>query len=65
MQYLRRPEEGVRFPGTGIVGSYEPPYGCRELNLSPLEEQLVLLNREPSLWVLFFFFFFKDLFIYM
>lgn len=27
----------------------EPPYGCWELNVSPLEEQPVLYTAEPSL----------------
>lgn len=44
-----RPEEDVGFPGTGIVDSCELPCGCWELNLSPLEEQPVLLTVEQSL----------------
>jgi len=32
-----------------IIGGYEPPCGCWELNSGPLEEQTVLLTSEPSL----------------
>jgi hypothetical protein len=32
-----------------ITDGCEPPCGCWELNLGPLEEQLVLLTAEPSL----------------
>ena len=32
-----------------ITDGCEPPYGCWELNLGPLEEQPVLLTTEPSL----------------
>lgn len=28
VQYLKRPEEGIGFPETGVVGGCEPPYGC-------------------------------------
>lgn len=42
-------EEGVGSPGTGIAGGYEVPCGCWEVNLSPLEQQPVLLTTEPSL----------------
>ena len=41
--------KGVQSPGTGATESYELPCGCWDLNLSPLEEQLVLLTAEPSL----------------
>ena len=36
-------------PGTRVKDSCEPPCGCWELNLCPLEEQPVLLTAEPSL----------------
>lgn len=42
-------EEGVGSPGTGIAGGYEAPCGCWEVNLSPLEQQPVLLTTEPYL----------------
>ncbi|EDL03328.1 mCG1026209, isoform CRA_a [Mus musculus] len=45
---LSRPEEGVRSPGTGVTDRRELPYGCRELNLDPLEEPPALLTTEPS-----------------
>lgn len=52
-----RPEKNIRFSGTGVIDGFEP---C-ELNLSLLEEQLVLLSTEPSLQPpdLRFFFFLK------
>lgn len=39
----RRPEEGFRYPGTGVTDAYEP------MNLGSLEEQQVLLANDPSL----------------
>lgn len=41
-------EEGIRFPGIGVIDSYELPYGYWELNPRPLEEQYMLLTTEPS-----------------
>jgi len=41
--------KGVRSPGTGVTDRCELPCGCWELNLGPLEEQLVFLTPEPSL----------------
>ena len=35
---------GVGSPGTGVAGSCEPPFGCRESNTGPLEEEPVLLT---------------------
>ena len=32
-----------------ITSGCEPPFGCRDLNLGPSEEQSVLLTAEPSL----------------
>lgn len=32
------PEEGVRFPGTRVTDACEPPCGCWESNIGPLEE---------------------------
>ena len=37
--------EGVGFSGAGVTDSGEPPCGCWELNLGPLEE---LLTTESS-----------------
>ena len=48
-QRSQRSEESVRSSGTGATDSCEPPYGCWELNLGPLEEQPVLLADELSL----------------
>jgi hypothetical protein len=36
------------YPGL-VTDGCEPPCGCWDLNLGPLEEQLVLLTAEPSL----------------
>ena len=38
----------VRSPGTGVIDGCEPPCGCWESNLGPLEEQQMLLTAEPS-----------------
>lgn len=40
--------EGVGPSGTGVTDGYEPPCGCWELNLGPLEEQPVLVTIELS-----------------
>jgi hypothetical protein len=45
--------EDAKSPTTGIIDSYELPYGCWELNLGPPEEQLVLLTAEPALQPLY------------
>lgn len=45
--YPRRSEEGTGCPGTGLMDSCEPPCGCWESNLDPLQQQ-VLLTTEPS-----------------
>ena len=45
----RRPEEGVRFPKTGVTDSYERSCECWELNPGLEEEQRVLLTSETSL----------------
>jgi hypothetical protein len=44
-----RSEEGIRSPGSVVIGSRGPLYGCREPILGPLQEQPVLLTSEPSL----------------
>lgn len=45
---LWRPNEGTGLPG--VTDGYKPPpCGCREQNLSPLEEWPVFLTTEPSL----------------
>ena len=38
----------VTSPGTEVTDGCEPPGGCWESNLGPLEEQSVLLTPEPS-----------------
>ena len=45
----RRPEKDIKYPGTGVTDNCEPPCGCWELNLGPLQEQQVLLTSEWSL----------------
>ncbi|MGE9804891.1 hypothetical protein ACQP3L_30360, partial [Escherichia coli] len=37
--YLRRPEEGIRFLGMGVIDDCMLPCGCWELNLGLLEVQ--------------------------
>ena len=50
---LQRPEEGVRSPVAGVIGSCELPSGaavwCWEQKSGPPEEYKVLLTTEPSL----------------
>lgn len=41
--------EGVGPSGTGVTDGYEPPCGCWELNLGPLEEQPGLLQQNSLL----------------
>jgi hypothetical protein len=45
----QRPTGGVSFHGTGVSESCELSRGSWELNLSPLEEQLVISTTEPPL----------------
>jgi hypothetical protein len=40
--------EGVGSPGNGVTDSCELPCGCWEMNLSPMDEQLMLLTAGPS-----------------
>lgn len=42
----RRPEEGANCLGTEVTDGSDLSCGCWELNLSPLEEQTVLLRNE-------------------
>jgi hypothetical protein len=50
-------EEGVGSHGTGVTGGCEPPCGCWELDLGPLQEQFGLLTAElplkPSIYYLY------------
>lgn len=36
--FLRRPEEGIKFPRTGVMNGYHPSYGFWELDVGPLQE---------------------------
>lgn len=47
--YPWRPEEGIRFPGTGVPDCCELLWVCWEVNLGPLQEQHLLLTTELSL----------------
>lgn len=42
-------EEAAGALGIGVTDGCEPPHGCWELNLGPLEEQSVLSPAETSL----------------
>lgn len=42
-----RSEADIRFPVAGVTDGCEPPYGCQELNLCPLEGQPPLRTTEP------------------
>lgn len=44
----RRPEEGVRSPGTGVTGGCEPSCGCWQPH-SPLQEELQVLLADELL----------------
>lgn len=45
---LQVSEEAI-YSGTGVTGVCELPCACRELNLGPPEEQLMLLTEYPLL----------------
>lgn len=45
----KRSEEGITSPGNGVTGGCEMNCWCWELNLDPLQEQLVLLTPKQSL----------------
>ena len=46
----RKLEEGTRYSRTAVITqNCKSPQECQELNLGPLEEQIVLLTVEPSL----------------
>lgn len=49
MHYLKRPEEGDRFPETGIVAGSKMPCGFWDSSKESLEGQLVLFTAEESL----------------
>jgi hypothetical protein len=52
--------EGVRFPETGVIESFEWPCGCElQPHPGPLEEQPGLLTTQPSHQPLNFYFFIK------
>jgi hypothetical protein len=43
----RQSKDCIGFPGSGVIS----PYGCWELNLGLLQEQLLLTAEVPILWV--------------
>jgi len=51
VQCLKKLEEGIGSPGTGVIDSCELYCQRWELNLGPLEEQPRLLITEPPLWL--------------
>lgn len=55
MQNPRRPQEGedIRSPRTEVTGNCRWPCRSREMNLSPSQEQQVLLTAEPHVWQTF------------
>lgn len=50
IQFLRRSEENVPSPGTGMKNVCEALCGCWDVNPGALPEKWVLLSTEPSLW---------------
>lgn len=47
-----RSEYHIIFPRTGIINDFEPPSGCQELILGPLDKQPALFTAESSLQAL-------------
>lgn len=41
-----RSEYHIIFPRTGIINDFEPPSGCQELILGPLDKQPALFTAE-------------------
>lgn len=48
-QCLRRPEDNVRSPETGIADSCEQPYGCWELKMGLFGRTVNVFKAEQSL----------------
>lgn len=44
---VQRPEENIKFFGTGVRDASELPRECWEVNLDPLPEQPMLSSAEP------------------
>jgi hypothetical protein len=42
MQFLRRPEDGIRSPGAGVTDGYESLCECLDWNLGPLQKHQML-----------------------
>jgi hypothetical protein len=40
----------VRYSGAEVTDGFEPPIGCWDSNLGPLQEQPVLLTNKSSLY---------------
>lgn len=47
--WLPRPQKSLPQSGTGVTSGCEPPRGCREVQLSPLEEHSAPLTLMSSL----------------
>ena len=56
MQCQPRPEEGIRYPGTGVTDGCEQQYGVLRLESQSLIKQSVFLIKKPFLqlpWLIF------------
>lgn len=52
-RHVERPDQGIRSPGTEVIGSCKPPHGCCELNSGPPEKAAVLSPADPHLQLLY------------
>lgn len=43
----QRTEEGVGSPGTGVIGGWEPPFGCWQYEEGLLQNQVLLMAKPP------------------
>lgn len=43
--YPQKSQEGTDFPGTGILGGGEPPFGCYKPNPSPLQPMILTTEQ--------------------
>ena len=46
---LQKSEEGIRYPGTGIIEPHEQPCSCWVLNPGPLGENINCRSISPAL----------------
>ena len=45
--FMKRSEEGVGSPRTGVIDGCEPPNGYWVLNLDPLQEMVLFVSCSP------------------